>query len=159
MARWSDSEGLVSITYRMCPTHSIPIVEDSVCEACHAGLPAAPPLMLTLFSARNKERCVYSFGNLTDREPEWWSNAMAGETGEACNLTKKMSRLTIQSRHTWNKLQDQDINILRQKLMREIGDVVIYADLLCSREGFTLAEAIRTAFNEKSEEIGSTIRV
>ena len=84
---------------------------------------------------------------------------MAGEVGEACNLTKKLSRLTTGFGMRWNKPEDQDALRIREKLKREIGDVVIYADLLASRMDLSLEDCVRTAFNEKSEEIGSDVRV
>jgi hypothetical protein len=91
---------------------------------------------------------------MQDRPTEWWTNALAGEAGEACNIAKKMSRIRYGAAH-WNKSTDLDIRTLRDRLLREIGDVVIYADLLAQREGSTLEECVRLAFNEKSAEIGS----
>lgn len=111
------------------------------------------------FSASNKARSEATFAKLTDLPPEWWSNAMAGECGEACNITKKLSRLARGAGERWNKQPDRDALFLREKLKREIGDVAIYADLLAQREGMTLEECVRAAFNEKSEEIGSDVKL
>lgn len=44
---------------------------------------------------------------------------------------------------------------LEQRLAMEIGDVVIYADLLATRIGRTLESCVKEAFNTKSDEIGS----
>ena len=78
-----------------------------------------------------------------------WTNAMAGEAGEACNLTKKIS------------LSDDEIAIqrFRADLSKEIADIVIYADLLAHKLGKNLPEIIQEKFNEVSERIGSNIRL
>ena len=50
---------------------------------------------LRKFSALNLERCVSANGfshQLADWSEAEWTNAMAGEAGEACNLTKKIIR-------------------------------------------------------------------
>lgn len=109
------------------------------------------------FRKTNRDRCETHAQKLNDWMPQEWTNAMAGECGEACNITKKMSRLKFKK--TWNKPEDLRMEVLREKLKREIGDVVIYADLLASSEGLTLEDCVRTAFNEKSEEIGAVHRL
>lgn len=114
-------------------------------------------MFFTEFATANLTRCMAMFHDLASLPTEWWTNAMAGECGEACNVAKKMSRIRLGAGMTWNKTQDQDMDALREKLKREIGDVVIYADLLAQREGLTLEECVRTSFNEKSIEIGSTV--
>lgn len=109
---------------------------------------------------KNRLRCEDndSFAHMIDVwRPSQWSNAMAGECGETCNLTKKMDRIIDQTRGS--KPVDQDWDALVAKAKREIGDVVIYADLLSQRLGTTLEECVRTAFNEKSYEIGSQIKL
>ena len=113
------------------------------------------------FRETNRARCEEMAQPLDGWLPSQWSNAMAGEVGEACNITKKMDRIwpANQFKQSWNKPEDQRMEELRERLKREIGDVVIYADLLASREGLTLEECVRTAFNEKSVEIGSHRRV
>ena len=140
-------------TRLLCPKHLEPVDLDDVCMGCVTEEP-------THFSFEtlrhvSQERCIETFGPLEDRPVEWWTNAMAGESGEACNVAKKMSRIRLGKGDTWNKEEDRTIEALRKKLKREIGDVVIYADLLASREGLTLEDCVRTAFNEKSAEIGS----
>jgi NTP pyrophosphatase (non-canonical NTP hydrolase) len=52
-----------------------------------------------------------------------WTNAMAGEAGEACNIAKKMIRGDY----------GDDVELGVGELMDEIADVVIYADLVCQR--------------------------
>jgi hypothetical protein len=41
----------------------------------------------------------------------------------------------------------------------ELGDTVIYADLLAKRLGLTLEDVVLMAFNNKSNEIGSDIKL
>lgn len=89
----------------------------------------------------NAERCPM----LTDGwgvehwNPAEWTNAMAGETGEACNLTKKM-------------LRGDDIDVL--DVGAELADVVIYADLVAQRLGIDLGRMVSRTFNKKSEKCG-----
>lgn len=113
------------------------------------------------FAETNRARCEAFAQPLDGWRPSQWSNAMAGEVGEACNITKKMDRIwpANQFKQAWNKPEDQRMDELRERLKREIGDAVIYADLLAQREGLTLEDCVRTAFNEKSEEIGSEFKL
>ena len=83
----------------------------------------------------NVARCTEVFHALENWTPTDWSNAMAGEVGETCNLTKKMLRGEV---------------ITKRELADEIADVVIYADLLSARCNISLEDAIRNKFNEVS---------
>lgn len=125
----------------------------------------------------NVTRCETAFHKVDEWKPWEWSNAMAGESGEACvemlalvtalaakngaacNITKKMNRIwpANQFIKNWNKPEDQRMEELAEKLADEIADVVIYADLLAARIGRTLADCVQKKFNEKSREIGSTV--
>lgn len=90
---------------------------------------------------------------------EWneaeWTNAMAGEAGEACNASKKLRRLI-------NGMQQADgdtpapksLYEARRKVLKEVGDTVIYADLVCQRVNGTMEEAVKLAFNQVSEREG-----
>ena len=83
-----------------------------------------------------------------------WSNALAGEVGEACNVVKKIRRPqlgTIGNMSTAQDYQDQ--------LESEIGDVLIYLDLLAKAAGLDLDRAVMRAFNEKSEALEMPIRL
>lgn len=144
------------------------------CELLHHEFkPADPPAVLphpperqTQLSfdelkATNKLRCEMAFHSVEAWTPWEWSNAMAGECGEACNVTKKMNRIwpANQFKQCWNKPEDQRMAELEQKLADEIADVVIYADLLATRIGRSLGECVRHKFNEKSDEIGSHVKL
>lgn len=77
-----------------------------------------------------------------------WTNAMAGEAGEACNISKMIIR---------GDYEDQELGI--GELMDEIADVVIYADLVCQRMGRSLGTAVFNKFNKVSERVGSDVRL
>lgn len=74
-----------------------------------------------------------------------WGNAMAGETGEACNVIKKIRR------------GDHPLESMRGKLASELADVVLYCDLLASEAGIDLGEACARKFNEVSQRVGSKL--
>ena len=78
-----------------------------------------------------------------------WTNAMAGEAGEACNVAKKLIR--------GDYGDDTELGI--GELMDEIADVVIYADLVCQRMGRRLETAVFNKFNEVSERIKCDVRL
>lgn len=83
-----------------------------------------------------------------------WSNAMAGEAGEACNVVKKIRRVELGT--TGNK---QALETYHSQLETEIGDVLIYLDLLALKAGVTLDHCVSRAFNEKSAELDMPIRL
>lgn len=97
----------------------------------------------------NLQRCETprpeGFGHLLD---EWsileWAGAMAGEAGEAANAAKKLRR------------GDPGEAGLVRKLMDELADTVIYADLAAARVRKSLAGAVIRKFNQTSEEKGSS---
>lgn len=80
-----------------------------------------------------------------------WSNAMCGEAGEAANIVKKMRRLDIGIPRDGATDRPE----LVHKLGLELADVIIYADLLATKCGIDLAEAIREKFNLVSEREGT----
>lgn len=87
--------------------------------------------------------------NATDWDLPTWGNAVAGETGEMCNVIKKIHRGDFDN----NKEEGVE------KLASEVADVVCYLDLLCQRAGIDLGAAVVNKFNEKSEEIGSEVKI
>lgn len=96
----------------------------------------------------NQQR-IKSFGH--DKIDDWslseWGCAIAGETGELCNVIKKIHRGDF-------SLKDANEKNL---LSHEAADIVIYLDLLCQRAGLDLREAIVDKYNKKSKEIGANI--
>lgn len=93
----------------------------------------------------NKERCPeFGHGGIDGWSLTDWACAVAGETGEMCNLIKKM--------HRGDNIKMEDVG-------KEAADIVIYLDMLCQRAGIDLQTAIVNKFNEVSERIGSDINI
>jgi NTP pyrophosphatase (non-canonical NTP hydrolase) len=98
------------------------------------------------FSEVNRKRCEVDFIHKLDSwSPAEWTNAMAGECGEACNFTKKLLR------------GDKGIKI--DDIARELADVICYADLVAARLGVNLEEWVIKKFNEVSDRRGSKIKL
>jgi hypothetical protein len=76
--------------------------------------------------------------------------------GLATNAAKKVDRRLMHGDTVAAQLQHTAL-AEAQDVGKEIGDVLVYADLLAARVGLTLEECVRMAFNGKSEEIGSDI--
>lgn len=83
-----------------------------------------------------------------------WAGAMCGEAGEAANIAKKLTR--FRDNVAGNK---RSYDEYREDLARELGDVIIYAVLLAARCNLDLGAGVIAAFNEKSEEIGSEVKL
>jgi NTP pyrophosphatase (non-canonical NTP hydrolase) len=106
------------------------------------------PLTFARLRKTNVKRCNTAFKHRLDG---WslaeWSNAMAGECGETCNLTKKILR------------GDRSLAKDKEELAKEIADVVCYADLLAAAAGIDLAEAVIQKFNEVSDRRNTKIKL
>jgi NTP pyrophosphatase (non-canonical NTP hydrolase) len=102
---------------------------------------------LEILSKANAERMKVTPAYQKCRE-EWnladWSNALAGETGELCNIVKKIRR-------------GDDIDV--KDAGKELADIVIYADLLATQLGLDLSECIVQKFNEVSDRVHSSIKI
>jgi NTP pyrophosphatase (non-canonical NTP hydrolase) len=72
-------------------------------------------------------------------------NELAGETGEACNIIKKLERERIGIRGS---------RATKAQLAEELADVVICADLIAMSEGIDLDQAVIDKFNATSEKYG-----
>jgi NTP pyrophosphatase (non-canonical NTP hydrolase) len=79
-----------------------------------------------------------------------WSNALAGEVGEACNIIKKIRRAQINTKGA----SDPNLDNLKQALADELGDVFLYLDLLATKAGIDLQQAIVDKFNAVSKREG-----
>lgn len=77
-------------------------------------------------------------------------NELAGETGEACNIIKKLER---------ERMGQVGSRSTADALAEEIADVVICADLIAMEAGFDLSEAVRRKFNKTSEKYGLSTRL
>jgi NTP pyrophosphatase (non-canonical NTP hydrolase) len=106
------------------------------------------PLTFRRLREKNVLRCEKAFKHrLRDWSLAEWSNAMAGECGEACNITKKILR------------RDKPMKEYREELAKEIADVVVYADLVAAAAGVDLEEAVIQKFNEVSDRKKSKIKL
>lgn len=111
------------------------------------------------FSKANLTRCIEGFGHaLESWSPAEWTNAMAGELGEACNLTKKLLRHRDGIAGNVKK-EDQNVILLRHRAAKELCDAIIYADLSIQALGFDTDEMLREVWNAKSIEIDYEGRV
>jgi len=110
--------------------------------------------MLTFqkFSEINSKRNQEVFPKLGWTESHW-SNAIAGETGELCNMIKKRSRYEL---YEYKKESD---NISIEELGKELADIVCYADLLATELGLNLENCIKQKFNEVSDRYGCDIKL
>jgi NTP pyrophosphatase (non-canonical NTP hydrolase) len=79
-----------------------------------------------------------------------WSNAMAGEMGEAANVVKKLRRW--ETGHPGKN--DPDYINLQLQLGEELADVVIYADLLAQYYNLDLGTEVANKFNKVSDREG-----
>lgn len=84
----------------------------------------------------------------------YFSNAMAGETGEVCNAVKKLERITQGLRNKENGVDKTNIPELEQKVANECADSIIYALIILDRLGFDAQAVISDVFDQKSIEYG-----
>ena len=106
------------------------------------------PLTFRRLRKANVLRCETAFKRcLRDWSLAEWSNAMAGECGEACNITKKILR------------GDKNIKKHRIELAKEIADIIAYADLLAAAADIDLEKAVIEKFNEVSDRKKSKIKL
>jgi NTP pyrophosphatase (non-canonical NTP hydrolase) len=124
--------------------------------------PFRPPVTGTLtfqkLSFINKERCEDAFFPVDEWSPTDWGCAFAGEAGEACNILKKLKRLESK-----RNISNSGTPEIRKRLifnaLDELADTIIYADLIATRLGMSLEEAIIRKFNEVSDREGSSIKL
>ena len=84
-----------------------------------------------------------------------WAGAMAGESGEACNVAKKLRRLDLELPNKEAGLAKSDAEALRQKLADEVADTIIYGLLILSQISAAPASSvIARVFDKKSVEYG-----
>lgn len=114
---------------------------------------------LKLFSKINHKRCTSPDGfnhSLDAWSYAEWTNAIAGELGEASNLTKKLLR--HRDGIPGNiKTVDQNAGNLKRRAAEEIGDTIVYGDLAIQALGYDTSEILRRVFNHKSVELGCKI--
>lgn len=108
---------------------------------------AAPGNNLRVIRATNLQRSLHWHPN---GPQSWrlsqWSNAAAGEMGELCNVIKKMER--VMEGLNWSN--SIPIEQLTHMAKLEIGDVILYLDLLAASLTLNLSDCIRDTFNRVS---------
>lgn len=82
-----------------------------------------------------------------------WTNAGAGEMGEACNLAKKLLRIDKKLRGNI-KADDKKREKVINKLAKELCDVIAYADLTLARIGRNTSDELVKVYNAKSKQLG-----
>lgn len=129
---------------------------DKICNGCELTR-----LQTELASARkDKERLEIGLDLKTlrakniERQTIWCSTGkpdlsfrgveLAGETGEACNVIKKLER----ERHGW-----RGSRATKDQLEEELADVVIVADLIAEEAGIDLSDGIVKKFNKTSNAV------
>ena len=123
-------------------------------------------LTFMLLSERNEARANRwhpGFPDQEDPKTAWtggdWATAMAGECGEACNIVKKLRRIETGHGATTHAGKKHEYDELHPMLAAELADLVIYADLLATRYGIDLGEAVRAKFNLVSKQRGYPERI
>jgi NTP pyrophosphatase (non-canonical NTP hydrolase) len=105
-------------------------------------------LTLQQISAANRARCERWHPGFPN--DGWtgadWSNAMAGEAGETCNVVKKLRRLDFDLQQAAADTRPD----LLAKLATEVGDTFIYLDLLAQHYGLDLGRCVVDTFNRVS---------
>ncbi len=106
--------------------------------------------MLTFkeFSDINLKRCEQAFHTpIKDWSETDWACAVAGETGEMCNLIKKRHRSLSEGKPLFVSVGE---------VGKELADIVTYVDLLATRLGLDLETILIDKFNEVSDRVGFT---
>lgn len=106
---------------------------------------------LDYLAIQNGERAARWHPGFPDSQ-DWtggdWANALAGETGEACNIVKKLRRLEC-------GLKPMKKDGTKEERLKELGeeaaDILLYLDLLCHIYGIHLSEEVKNKFNKVSE--------
>ncbi len=77
-------------------------------------------------------------------------NELAGETGEACNVIKKLERERLGYVGSRDTLEH---------LAQELADVIITADLVAQSVGIDLEKAVREKFNSTSAKHNFSVKL
>jgi NTP pyrophosphatase (non-canonical NTP hydrolase) len=104
--------------------------------------------------AANASRCKrWHKGGLEEWSATDWATAVMGEAGEMCNAIKKLRRIETDALNINEPgRQFTDRKTAVESIAKEMGDTLIYMDLLAQRLGVDLEKSIIEVFNQKSEE-------
>ena len=107
--------------------------------------------VLKILRKVNESRSIKTFGmKLSDWSLLEWSAAVGGECGEMQNIAKKIKRGDYGDRMHADGRSD---------LAKEMADIIIYLDLMASREGIDLEQAVVSKFNEVSDRCNCDIKI
>lgn len=108
------------------------------------------PLSFEHLATVNMKRCL-RWHDPNAWSPQMWGLAAAGEMGECANALKKLHR---HDEGTQQKAVTDDRQAIVHSVAMEIGDTVVYLDLLAQRLGLRLEDCIRETFNRISDREG-----
>ena len=114
------------------------------------------PLTFEELRKLNWVRCDECFHPIDDWSPTDWGCAIGGEVGEALNMIKKLRRLQDEK---VQELSNKDEEYYVEEIVKELADVVIYADLLATRLRRNLGDYVALKFNEVSNRVGSDLKL
>ena len=105
---------------------------------------------LKTFRIHNRKRAQECFKHETGIV--WWTNAIAGEAGEACNISKKLTRDGQQY------IGGDERTKLFEELTIELADIITYCDLLLDKLGIEMQDILEQKFDIVSERCGYRFR-
>jgi NTP pyrophosphatase (non-canonical NTP hydrolase) len=96
-----------------------------------------------------------------DWSPDRWMNAVTGEVGECAGELKKAARGDYgpTAKCAMNGYPEWMPDEVRQKIAKEMADVVVYLDILAVQFGIDLGNAVMSKFNEVSNRVSSTVSI
>lgn len=100
----------------------------------------------------NRKRALRWHGSLDEWSVNDWLVAFGGEAGEALNAGKKLHRIVTNMPQQGDVPDGYDDAV--DRILDELADTVIYADLVAQRCGRRLSDAIIWKFNAISEREG-----
>ena len=122
-------------------------IDAALADPAPGGEPVAPEFA-TLRAANAHRQKLWDAGNQITLA--YRGNELAGETGEACNVIKKLER---------ERLGIRGSRATTEMLAEELADVVICADLIAMDAGIDLDAAVAAKFNATSEKVGLPTRL
>ena len=107
---------------------------------------------------KNRKRSdTHYYNNILNVPVTKFGCFIAGETGELCNILKKLERIE-DGIAKFNKPGESEEQLIKAAA-DEIGDVAIYLDLIAQRLNLNLQDCITNKFNYNSELIYSDIKL
>jgi NTP pyrophosphatase (non-canonical NTP hydrolase) len=105
-----------------------------------------------------KRALLWHKGGLGEWTASDWAVAVMGEAGEMCDAIKKLNRLRDHLDSN-NPRQPRDISAAKAAIAQEIGDTLVYLDLLSAALDLSLEECVVNTFNRISDREGFDIKL